>query len=201
MTRSSTIRSNAARRIAVDEPPTSPSPAHRRRRTVLRLALGALVAVFGSMWVYVLFFAPKTGAYRVREESWRTQARQICAAATSQREALADTSAGYITNPTHEQMLHRADLVARATTILTDMVGRLDAVPLGDAKDRQRVSTFTRYYRVVLSDRQRYAERLRRFDNSPYDETVEHGGPVSNILTDFTAGNDITGCAPPNDIG
>lgn len=178
------------------------SPATPQRpRSWVRWLLGAVILVFVAMWVYVLFLAPKGGVYRVRDEAWRTSARQICTDATARRRALADISEGYIANPTRDQMIHHADLVDQATGILTGMVDSLEALPLTDAKDRLRVETFVKYYRVILDDRHRYTSRLRQFHLTPYDETLVNGGPVTNIVTDFTSGNDIKDCVPPGELG
>ena len=167
-----------------------------------RWAILALVLVFGSMWAYVLWFAPRTGAYRVRDDAWRATAQQICADANVQRRALADTTEGYIAHPSHEQMLRHAELVDKATTILSTMLDDIEAVPLTDEKDQLRVDTFMKYYRVILADRARYTERLRRFELAPYQESLlPEGGPVTNIVTDFTSGNDIKACVPPGELG
>ncbi len=178
----------------------SPAPP-RRDRPWVRWVLAAVIAVFVMMWVYVLFLAPKGGVYRVRDEAWRTSARQICTDATARRRALADTSEGYISNPTPAQMVRHADLVDQATTILSGMLDSIDALPLSDPKDQVRVETFLKYYRVILDDRHRYTARLRALTLAPYDETLVLGGPVTNIVTDFTSGNDIKACVPPGELG
>ena len=57
------------------------------------------------------------------------------------------------------------------------------------------------YYRTMLRDRRDYIAQLRRFDVQPYTETLEGGGPVSNLLIDFTTVNQINKCAPPGELG
>ena len=69
------------------------------------------------------------------------------------------------------------------------------------SKFQQLVATFMRYYRIIISDRRAYTARLRQFDLAPYRETIEGGGPVTNIVTDFTSGNDIKECVPPGELG
>lgn len=160
------------------------------------------MVAFGAMWAYILWIAPRDGVYRVTDAAWREQAEQICAEVTAERIALADTTEGYIRNPTDAQMLEHADLVEQATTLLAGMLDRLEALPLTGEKDRLRVATFLKYYRVVISDRERYIGRLRALDPRQYDETLlPEGGPVSNVVTDFTTGNEIKSCAPPGELG
>ena len=56
---------------------------------------------------------------------------------------------------------------------------------------------------IVLSDRRRYTSRLRAGENAKADETIVGGGPVSNVVSDFTAGvkgNNVPECTPPDDL-
>jgi hypothetical protein len=158
-------------------------------------------ALIAAMWVYAFGFASKTGVYFVSEKGWRTSAERICTGATQRRLALADTSQGYISNPTHEQMLQRADIVDKATTTLDQMVNDLEALPLATSDDRERVTVFVKYYREILSDRRAYTARLRAFDLAPYRETLVNGSPVTNTVIDFTTGNAIPHCMPPGELG
>ena len=82
------------------------------------------------MWVYAFGFASKEGVYFVTDKGWRTSADQICATAEQQRLALQDTKQGYISNPTHAQMIQRADIVDRATDIIEGMLNDVAALPL-----------------------------------------------------------------------
>ena len=98
--------------------PFADAPDRPRTRTWVKLLLIALCALMATMWIYYFFFASDEGVYQLQDESWRVAAQPICAAASAEREALIDTSGGYITNPTNEQMVQRADIVDRATDIL-----------------------------------------------------------------------------------
>ncbi len=53
----------------------------------------------------------------------------------------------------------------------------------------------------MLADRRAYTARLRNFELSPYLETKVDGGPVTNLLTDFSVVNQIKTCTPPNELG
>ena len=175
-----------------------------RTRTPIKIVIILCCAVVASMWVYYFVFATNEGVYQVQDTRWRVAAHEVCAAASLEREALADTSGGYIANPTNEQMLQRADIVDNATDILDQMVTDLASIPVDSDKDATRVAFFVENYRIVLSDRRRYTAGLRAFKLEPYNETAVGGGPVSNVVLDFTAGvkgNNIPECSPPGELG
>src|SRR4051812_5715997 len=86
-------------------------PPRRRWVTAILVVVCSLIA---AMWVYAFGFASKQGVYFVTDKAWRTAADQICVRATQERLALVDTSGGFISNPTHEQMTERADIVDTA---------------------------------------------------------------------------------------
>lgn len=176
-------------------------PVEPKSRRWVRVILAVICALIAAMWVYAFVFAPKKGVYFVTDKAWRTSAEQICTNAERQRLALADTTQGYISNPTHEQMTQRADIVDRATDIVEGMLNDVEALPLTGAEDRQRVAIFAKYYRQIIDDRRAYIARLRKFELDPYRETLVNGGPVTNTIIDFTTGNAIPHCMPPGELG
>lgn len=173
----------------------------RPPRRWVRALLAVVVLLIAAMWVYAFVFASKKGVYRVDDASWRRDAERICAAARVERVALADTDEGYISNPTPEQMLRRADLVDQATDILDGMLDDIEALPVASDRDRELVASFLGYYRTIISDRRTYTATLRELRLEPYRETVVGGGPVTNVVTDFTSGNGIKSCVPPGELG
>lgn len=184
--------------------PFADAPDRPRTRTWVKLLLIALCALMATMWIYYFFFASDEGVYQLQDENWRVAAQPICAAASAEREALIDTSGGYITNPTNEQMVQRADIVDRATDILEQMIADIAAIPVDNDDDVTRLEFFEENYRLVIADRRRYTASLREFDLVPYTETVVGGGPVSNVVLDFTAGvkgNNVPECSPPGELG
>ena len=182
-----------------DEPTTAP-----RTRTPVKIVIVLCCAIVASMWVYYFVFATDEGVYQVQDKSWRAAAAEVCTAASAEREALADTSGGYIANPTNEQMLQRADIVDSGHRHPRPDGHRPRAIPVDNDKDATRVEFFVENYRIVLADRRRYTAGLREFKLEPYTETAVGGGPVSNVVLDFTAGvkgNDIPECSPPGELG
>ena len=98
-------------------------------------------------------------------------------------------------------MIQRADIVDKATDLLDGMVTDVETLPLAGDKDRERVGIFVKYYRQIIEDRRAYTGRLRAFELEPYRETMVNGGPVTNVVIDFTTGNDIVHCMPPGELG
>mgnify|MGYP003348016988 CR=1 FL=1 len=144
----------------VDEPITP-----KRGRLWVRALLTVLCALMAAMWGYYFFFASDQGVYQLQDEQWRLQAAPICQAAQAERAALADTTEGYIEQPTPEQMQQRADIVDRATDILETMLDDIMAIPVDNDRDRQLLDVFDENYRIVIDDRRRYTASLRAGDD------------------------------------
>ncbi len=185
--------------------PPGPTPPDAGSRTtgslVARVSLIVVVLLIVAMWVYAFGFAKKEGVYVLEDRAWTARAQGICETYESRRLELADTEAGYIANPTNEQMLQRADVVDQATDILEAELDDVLAVqPAGD-RDRQLAAEYEGFYRILIGDRRAYTARLRNFELTPYLETKIDGGPVTNVLLDFTTANRMKRCAPPGELG
>ena len=176
---------------------TPPPRSHRWVRWLLLVACALLL----MMWAYAFLWAPKEGVYRVEDAHWRDTAQQICVDANARRVQLGDMVGGYIAHPTQAQMLERADIVTKATDILDKMLNDIQAIPVPTQRDQSIVDTFLKYYRIIIHDRRNYIQSLRELKLEPYMETAEAGGPVTNIVTDFTSGNNIKACVPPGELG
>ncbi|MFZ4718610.1 MAG: hypothetical protein ACOYMR_04255 [Ilumatobacteraceae bacterium] len=182
----------------------NPNATPRRGRTWVKVVLAVLCAAMAWMWIYYFFFATEEGVYQIEDPTWRPQAKEICAAAQAQREQLADMTDGFITDPTPEQMAQRGQLADEATDIIEQMLDKIVAIPVANEKDRVRLDFFEENYRIVIADRRRYAAALKDGQLVNYTETVVGGGPVSNVVSDFTAGvkgNDVPACTPPGELG
>lgn len=191
--------------MTIIETPDAPTETpHRRGLGIGKIAIVAGCLIVTGMWLYYFLFASDTGVYQLQDTSWRVAAREVCAAANTEREALAQTEGGAITNPTVEQMQQRASLVIASTDILEQMLNDIVAIPVNNDDDRTRLDFFAENYRILLGDRRRYAAALNDGIDQPYTETVVGGGPVTNVITDFTAGvkgNDVPECSPPGELG
>jgi len=179
----------------------APAPARRSRgSTAARVAVVGACALIAAMWIYAFGFASKEAAYRVRDEAWRDRAEEICDRYRRERFALADTDEGFITDPTPEQMRERADIVDRATDLLEASLVEQTALALPTARDQELVDDYRGFWEVLLGDRRAYTARLREGRLEPYRETKLDGGPVTNVIVDFTTVNEIRSCAPPQEL-
>jgi hypothetical protein len=190
--------------VATPDHPTDavapPEPRRRRNPWVT----GVLVVVclgIAAMWVYGLWFANRHAAYRVDDPEWRRAAEEVCARAEERRLALFDTEDGYIAHPTDAQMIERADVVDRATDILDQSLAELRAIPVASERDRRLVAEYAGFYDVLLADRRAYTAQLRSLELAPYRESLIAGGPVTNVILDFTTVNEIPSCQPPGELG
>lgn len=175
-----------------------------RHNWFVRILLILICAVLATMWIFYFFFASDKGVYQLQDTSWREKASPICVAAQAERAELVDTGEGYISNPTPDQMLQRADIVDQATDIIEQMLIDIVAIPVDNDDDRLRLATFEENYRIVIADRRRYTAILRELKLESYRETIVGGGPVTNVVLDFTAGvkgNDVPECSPPGELG
>lgn len=181
--------------------PTTRGP---RRRPWVKLLLVVLCLLTAGMWVFYFFFASDRGIYQLDDATWRVHAKPICVAAYDERLQLVDKTGGYISHPTVEQMRQRADIVDHATDIVGKMLDDIVAVPVASDRDRVLLKVFADNYRIIINDRRRYAASLRAGKLVTYNETLVAGGPVTNVVLDFTAGvkgNDVPDCSPPGELG
>jgi hypothetical protein len=180
----------------------------RPGRPWVKALLAVLCLLMAAMWVYYfttyIRHGSDAGIYQLEDTSWREQAGPVCQAAQDRRALLVDKTGGYIEHPTPEQMVQRADIVDQATDIIEQMLDDIVAIPVATARDRELLGIFEENYRIVIGDRRRYTASLRTGDLVPYTESVVAGGPVSNVVADFTAGvkgNDVPACTPPGELG
>ena len=163
--------------------------------------LAVICLLLAAMWVYGFWFAPKKATYRVDDDAWRADAEQICSRYEDQRLQLIDTADGYIEHPTQAQMLERADIVDHATDLLEAELGELVALPVATERDRALIDEYAGFYGTLIADRRAYTAQLRSFVVEPYVETKVAGGPVTNVILDFTTVNEIPSCVPPGELG
>jgi hypothetical protein len=180
----------------------------RPGRTWVKVVLGVLCALMAAMWFYYFVTYVRHGSdpgiYQLEDTTWREKAGPICQSAQDERALLVDKTEGYIDNPTPEQMTQRADIVDKATDIVEKMLDDIVAIPVATDRDRELLRIFEENYRIVIGDRRRYTASLRAGNLVPYTETVVAGGPVTNVVADFTAGvkgNDVPACTPPGELG
>jgi hypothetical protein len=181
---------------APDDVTTSP------RRGVWSLFTRFLVVVFvgsiAAMWVYGLFFATKESINKINDRAWAARAQTICEQARTERLALTDLRRLDEVGP--GALAGRAELVDRATDIVTRMLDELVAVRPTDAKGQALIPMWEAEYRTYLQDRREYADLLRSGVNRPFAETQSEGLPLSERLETFAGDNEMPTCSPPRDL-
>ena len=189
--------------VTTDPVDTAGADPARRKRSAWKWILVVVSLAIAGMWVYVFLVRKSTiydDVYVMTTPGWHDKAREICDEANTRRIALKDTAGGLIEHPTPEQMIQRADIVDQATDIVQQMLTDVVAIPVTGDDDVQRMETFQKYYDVVIADRRAYTAALRTGELQPYRESAVAGGPVTNVVTDFTSANGIERCAPPGEL-
>lgn len=163
-----------------------------------RYVILALLLVFAAFWTWALFFASKESVNRIGDQAWAVRAEAICASADDDREALADYRE--LDGGNAAMLAERADLLDRATAIVTRMLDDVVAVAPSDAKGQEIVPLWEADYRTYLEDRGKYTDRLRAGEDVPFTETAVDGIPISEKLEVFAGDNEMPSCAPPRDM-
>lgn len=168
----------------------------RRRLTVVLLTAGA--ALFVAFWTYALFFASKEARNRIGDDGWAARAEEVCAAANSAREDLADLRR--VPDDDAVMLAEKAGVVDSATDLVEGALDDVVAVEPDDDKGRALVPQWEADYRTYISDRRDYADDLRAGDDAPFRETAVDGVPISDRVAVFAGDNRMPACAPPNDL-
>jgi hypothetical protein len=185
--------------LSTPDLPTPGGEAPRRGATWKRYGVLVLLLTFAAFWTWALFFASKQAVNKIGDREWAARAERICAAATVEREALADFTR--IDRPTPELIASRADVVDAATDVLERMLDDVMATAPTDPKGAAIVPDWSADYRTYLADRRAYADELRASDvNLPFYETAAGTIPVSEKVATFAGDNEMPSCAPPRDL-
>lgn len=169
-----------------------------RRRNLGRLGLGGICVLIGAMWVYAFVFAPRESINRVNDREWSRRTESICAAASVERAGLAD----FTKLDVHDtaQLVRRADLIDRATDIISAALDRIEQSPPADEKGSKIVPLWLADYRTYLEDRRDYADSLRLGTAVTFAETQVDGIPISEKIGTFARANEMGSCVPPYDL-
>jgi hypothetical protein len=164
----------------------------------VRLILLAVSLGIAAFWVWALFFPPKQAVARLDDVAWTERADGICREANLARNELTDTRR--IEDVGEGALTERADLIDRATDIVSAMIDEVMAIAPTGPDDRALTEKWAGYYRTLLDDRRAYTEVLRGGDNPPFPETTIDGSPISEYINDFTVANRMKACSSPADL-
>lgn len=170
----------------------------RRRVTIGRLLLLALLVGFASFWTWALFFASKESINRIEDRAWAARAAGICDRANAEREELADYRRIDPDDPA--MMRERAELIDRSTDIVERMLDEVVAVAPTDAKGADIVPMWEADYRIFIQNRRDYADITRAGANEPFRQARAGTVPITERLQRFAVDNEMRSCAPPRDL-
>lgn len=164
----------------------------------VRLLLLVVSLGIAAFWIWALFFPPKEAVARLDDVAWTERADAICREANVARNELTDTRR--IEDVGDGALAERADLIDRATDIVSEMIDDLMSVVPSGPDDAALAERWAGYYRTLLADRRDYTEVLRAGDNPPFPETTIDGSPISEYINDFTVANRMKACSSPADL-
>ena len=160
------------------------------------------VVVIGlvSMWVYVVYLAFGPGRQppidRLEDPSFAEAAGPRCSEAVAEVERLPVASET-------DSAAERAEVLEQANRIFEEMLDDLedmtDLAPAGD--QRERAEAWLADWRVLLADREAYAERLTRDEEAEMlvSEKPGTGRHITGWIDEFALANKIDDCATPTD--
>lgn len=157
-------------------------------------AISTLVASFG-IWVYAFSgLADRDPPDLLDDPSWSEAAEPICAAAVADVAAMPNALDAPDAERRSEQVLATTD---RFETMVDDLA---DLAP-GTSFDRELTAAWLDDWRLLLSDRRRYAEAV--VDDPAAFFTVSAVGPgvrLDRRITRFATVNSMPSCATPTDV-
>lgn len=169
------------------------------RPSLWRIPIIAVMLAFAAFWVWALFFASKEAVNKIEDRAWAARAEEICAAAETERVALAVDEKF---DPDDPALLARhADLIDEATDIVERMLDDVVSVEPSDEKGLEIVPLWEDDYRTFIGNRRDYTARLREGDTDPFTETAVDGIPISEKVAQFAGDNEMASCAPPHEQG
>ena len=99
----------------------------------------------------------------------------------------------------------RADVVVQSNRMLTGMIDRLATIPLAGTpedvdRDRRIYDEWIADWRVYVSDRDDYANRLRSDREARIFVTQKGAKQITEPIGGFAKSNQMPACQPPGDI-
>ncbi len=163
------------------------------------LAVAVLVATFG-VWIYAYSgLAARDAPDTMDDPSYAALAEPICAEAKDELAGL--PGALEATSPQE-----RADQIRKADLVLDRMVSELedlnepDVVP-GTERDKNIVRVWLERWRVLIADREDYADRIAEDPNAQFYISAEAGRRAEKSIAYVAETNHMPSCTLPNDVG
>ena len=176
----------------------APRGGQQVRRAAANTAKVLAVVFIAWMWFFAFVLAPRESANNIKDKAWSTRAEARCTVAFNERVGLADLSR--IDPKDKAAVLHKADIIQRATDSLENMLQSLAADTPSTAKGRELVPEWIKDYRTYLQDRRDYVATLRTGTLVEFSESLVEGIPITERLGKFARENHMDACQPPRDL-
>lgn len=167
-----------------------------RSWTVGRLLTVVTVLALVGFWIWILSGAPK------RANPDRVDDRALVATTQNRcKEAIQTIDELPAAADTHTAKA-RATVVDEATTVLDQLIDRIEADAPSAGDDAVRFRGWIRDWRTYLGNRRDYTRRLQHNQRAAFLLNVNQAGDsVDRAITNFADINDIPGCDAPGDVG
>jgi len=154
-----------------------------------------VVVLSATIWIYALFLSDAKPVDTLKDQAFSRTAQPICA------DAIAELRAAGVVDKVAASPQDRADLAARADTIVAAMVERLGQHIPSDGEDARLVTTWLHDWGAWLEDRGTWEASLRAGHDGPFNERQRQTGePNSQALDKLAQANAMPACTIPSGI-
>lgn len=169
------------------------------RFTFGRAVLAVLVLASFGVWIYAYSgFADRVAPDTLDDPSFGVAAEAICSAALNDIDQLPDAL----------DAVDRADranqiraINERYSLMLADLTEEAAASPDRSSRDLGIVNLWLERWRIVVSDREGYADRLEQDPNAIFYLSAEAGRRAERSLSYIADTNGMPSCGAPGDLG
>ena len=163
--------------------------------SVGRVVLALVVLASFGVWVYAYSgLADRRAPDTFDDNTFVARAEAICAATQIELEALPNALEAA---DEHE----RADQIRVSTQVYRDMVDRLALEITGSERDVGIIELWLERWRIILNDRDAYADRLDVDPNAFFYLSSDAGRRAERSLTYVADTNGMYSCGAPEDVG
>jgi hypothetical protein len=169
-----------------------PSPA---RRWLPRVLIALSVALGATIWFYALVLSDAQPTDTLHDSTFPKAAEPVCKAMISR---LHDAG---VVDKVAATPQERADLAARADTIVASMLDELAPLVPASGDDQRIITTWLGDWRTWLEDRATWEASLRAGKDGPFNERQrETGEPNSQALDKLATTNQMPSCTIPSGV-
>lgn len=168
----------------------------------MRWSVGRVLAVIAALaiiafWAWIFAGGPrKMNKDRLQDEAWVETSIERCERMLDELDDVPSAAAS-------KTQAERSRNVLAANEVIAAMVDDLERTAPTDEQDREVLDEWFKDWRVYLSDRANYAERVLDDPAARFQVTENEklGRGVDDTIRTFADVNDMKACRPPGDVG